>query len=340
VRVALVGCGDIGVSQHLPALARDPRISIEAVVDVSEDLATRAARAFDVPNVFTDAAQVMNMGLDAVVLATPPQVTCRLAIDALQSGLDVLCEKPIATTLDDADAVVEAVARTGRVLQVGFKNRFSPLVRKMRGWVDDDRPGSPMVVRIGVFDEAYDPANGIHTRRIRGFMEHGSPIIHEGSHPLDLMNWMFGRPTTVTAVAVQSDPSFPAPNYHSATVQYGERATLKLEVGWWWPAIIEGEFHMFGPRGSIDLNREGGSVTFHDGEQADPHTDDGDWMEVCFRGQLDGFIRACRGAPQVGATAKDARDVLEVALAIVEAADRSEPVTIGVDRFGAPPQSS
>jgi predicted dehydrogenase len=332
VKVGLVGCGDIGMSQHLPALARDPRVRIEAVADVSQDRATRAAHAFGVPHAFTDAARVMGMGLDAVVLATPPQVTCRLAIDALHSGLDVLCEKPIATTLKDADAVVQAVSQTGRVLQVGFKNRFSPLVRRMKAWIDEARPGSPLVVRIGVFDEAYDPSDETSTRRIRGFMEHGPPIVHEGSHPLDLMNWIFGRPTTVTAVAVQSDPSFPAPNYHLATAHYGGRTTLKLEVGWWWPSIIKGEFHMFGPHGSIDLSREGGYVTFHDGEHEDRHSDDEDWMEVCFRGQLDGFIRACQGEPQVGATAKEARDVLEVTLAIVEAAERSEPVTISAER--------
>lgn len=328
MKVGLIGCGDIGFSQHLPALSRHSRIRIVAVADVSKDLATRAAREFGVPRVCRSAEEIMSMDLDAVVIATPPEVTCRLAVDALQSGLHVLCEKPIAATIEDADLVVEAASRTDRVLQVGFKNRFSPLVRRMRQWIEEGRLGSPLVVRIGVFDEAYDPDDEIHTRRIRGFLEHGPPVVHEGSHPIDLMNWIFGPPTSVSAAAFQSEASFPAPNYHLAMLRYGNSATVKLEVGWWWPAIIRGEFHVLGPHGSIDLSRERGYVTFRNRTIEEHHEDDRDWMEVCFREQLDSFVRACQGEPQVGATAKEARDVLQVSLAVVAASEQAESISV------------
>lgn len=328
MRVGLIGCGDIGTMQHLPALAREDRVAVVAVADADRRLAERAAQDFAVPTVLDDAGTLIASGVDAVVLATPPQVTCRLAVQALEAGLHVLCEKPIATTITDADAVVEAVDRTGNVLQVGFKNRFSPLVQPLAAWVRDGRLGWPLVVRVASFDERYDPSDTVHTNRIRGFMEHGPPVVHEGSHSVDLVHWMVGLPATVTATSAQSDPSFPAPNYHAAAIEVPDRALLKLEVGWWWPAILPGEFHLYGPGGAADLSRPGGYVEFRDANHVDRVDSAEDWQTACFRGQLEGFLSAIDGAPQVGATAAEAREVLRTTLAVVAAAERGHSIAL------------
>jgi predicted dehydrogenase len=328
LKAVVIGCGDIAVSQHLPALANDPRFRTIAVADPELERARSAAEAFSVERVEADADDALSLEPDVAVIATPPHITPLLAGRALDAGIHVLCEKPVAVSRDAADALVEQAAASGRILQVGFKNRFSPLVRELRARVVDGRLGSPLVVRIGSFDEAYDAADELHTERIRGFLEHGPPVVHEGSHAADLLGWMLGPPRRVTASAVRSRREFPAPNYHAATIEYPDSSVAKLEVGWWFPHLWSGELHVLGPDGVADLSRPHGYLRFHDGKQEDEIRFDDDWQTVCFRGQLDAFADAVATGTQRGAGAAAGRAALDLTLAIVEAAETGRPVQL------------
>jgi myo-inositol 2-dehydrogenase/D-chiro-inositol 1-dehydrogenase len=208
LEVIVIGCGDIAVSQHLPALGRDERFDVVAVTDTVRERAERAAAQFSVPRVVDDVEQALALEPDAVVIATPPHVSPLIAGEALAGGAHVLCEKPIAVTLEAADELVEQVEATDRIFQVGFKNRFSPLTQGLRRLVEDGRLGRPLLVRIGAFDEAYRPADELHTGRIRGFLEQGPPVVHDGAHAADLLNWLLGPPTTVSATSHRSQPHF------------------------------------------------------------------------------------------------------------------------------------
>ena len=157
MKVVVIGCGDIAVSQHLPALARDERFEVVAVTDTVHERAERAAAQFSVPRVVDGVEQALALGPDAAVIATPPHVSPLVAGEALAAGAHVLCEKPIAVTLEAADELVERVQAADCVFQVGFKNRFSPLVQGLRRLVVDGRLGEPLLIRIGAFDEAYRP---------------------------------------------------------------------------------------------------------------------------------------------------------------------------------------
>jgi myo-inositol 2-dehydrogenase/D-chiro-inositol 1-dehydrogenase len=326
LEVAVIGCGDIAVSQHLPALGRDERFDVVAVTDTVRERAERAAAQFSVPHVVDDVEQALALEPDAVVIATPPHVSPLVAGESLAAGAHVLCEKPIAVTLEAADELVEQVKATDRIFQVGFKNRFSPLTQGLRRLVADGRLGEPLLIRIGAFDEAYRPADELHTNRIRGFLDHGPPIVHDGAHAADLLNWLLGPPTVVSATAHRSRPSFPAPNYHCAAIEYADGSLAKLEVGWWFPHMLAGEVHVYGPGGVADLSRPGRYLRFHDGQELQEERSKEDWQTVCFRGQLDAFHEAIEGGPQRGADGAAGRDALRLTLAVVEAAQRREPV--------------
>ena len=161
--------------------------------------------------------------------------------------------------------MVEAALGTTAVLQVGFKNRFAPLVQRLRAWVRDGRLGSPLAVRIGAFDERYDPTDGVHTARIQGFLEHGPPVVHEGAHSADLLLWLLGPVARVQATALRSRPEFPSPNLHAALLEHADGSRARLEVGWWFPQLWPGEVQLYGPAGSAALSRPDGRLTFGDG---------------------------------------------------------------------------
>jgi predicted dehydrogenase len=326
MKVVVIGCGDIAVSQHLPALARDARFEVVAVTDTVRERAERAAAQFSVPRVADDVEQALALGPDAVVIATPPHVSPLVAGQALAAGAHVLSEKPLAVTLEAADELVEQVAATDRIFQVGFKNRFSPLTQGLRRLVAEGRLGEPLLLRIGSFGEAYQPDDELHTGRIRGFLEQGSPIVHDGAHSADLLNWLLGQPTAVSATSHRSRPSFPAPNYHCAAIEYADGSLAKLEVGWWFPHMLAGELQVYGPGGVAELSRPAGYLRFYDGREMVEEQNDEDWQTVCFRGQLDAFHEAIEGGPQRGADVEAGRDALRLTLAVVEAAERREPV--------------
>ncbi len=325
----MVGCGDIAVSQHLPALVNNERFRVIAVADPKVDRARDAAQRFSVERVLSDAEEALALRPDAVVIATPPHVTPVLAGRALDAGIHVLCEKPVAVSLEAAEELTARAAVSDRILQVGFKNRFSPLLQQLRARVAEGRLGAPLIVRIGAFDEAYDPSDTLHTERIHGFLEHGPPVVHEGSHAADLLGWLLGAPARVTASAVRSRPEFPSPNYHAAAIEYNDGSVAKLEVGWWVPHMWPGELQVLGPEGSADVSRPAGRLTFHDGAHQEEIRSDEDWQVVCFRGQLDAFADAIETGTQQGADAAAGRDALDLTLAVVEAATTGQPVCLG-----------
>jgi predicted dehydrogenase len=169
--LGVIGCGDIATTQHLPALVAAPRVRLAAVCDADEGRARAAAQRFGAPRHATDYRAVLDDPLvDAVVVATPPWVTPRLTMEALRAGKDVLCEKPMATSLPVAREVAAVERETGGLVQVGFTYRHGPLMEALRGWIAAGRLGRPLALRVGIFDELYDPQG--HPEQLRADDDH------------------------------------------------------------------------------------------------------------------------------------------------------------------------
>ena len=126
VRVIVVGAGLISQAMHLPHLALlDARFETVALVDPSRTVRERLAARFAIPATFGSHEEALAaVQADAVLVASPSVTHTRITCDALASGLHVFVEKPLAITLQDADAIVAARDAAGRVVQVGYNNRF------------------------------------------------------------------------------------------------------------------------------------------------------------------------------------------------------------------------
>ena len=111
MKVGVVGCGDVAQNVYLPnlaALAQSGRIELSALADLNLDLARTLAGRFAIPHTFADAEDLLATDVDLVVNLTPSQVHAEVSLKALARGKHVYTEKPIAATLEDADAVVAA----------------------------------------------------------------------------------------------------------------------------------------------------------------------------------------------------------------------------------------
>lgn len=331
LRVVQVGCGDIATTGHLPALERSDEVTLVGVVDVVAEHRGEAASRYGVP-AWTDLEQALADGAEAAVVAVPPHVAPDLTVAAIQAGLDVLCEKPMAVDLADAERVQDTAERSDRIVQIGFKNRFSPLVRAVHGWLREGRIGTPVVYTLGGFDERYDAADVRHVERIQDFLAHGPSFVHEGAHLTDYLAFLSGaEPVSVQAGGVRSQESFGSENFVSALVSYDNGDLARLEVGWFFPTSPPGEFRVLGPRGVavVDRPAQVATLTARD-DRGHLVTDSVElerpWNDECFDRQLAHFVDCVRSrtVPETSASAGVAS--LRLGCAVVESMRSREAV--------------
>ena len=139
VRIGVVGGGLIAQAEHLPYLAalRD-RFELAALAEPSRTVREALGARYGIAGLHADYRALIEAGgLDAIVVCSPAGTHAQVVLDALEAGLHVFVEKPMCITLDDADAIIAARDRAGKVVQVGTMKRYDPAVEAML----DEPPG-------------------------------------------------------------------------------------------------------------------------------------------------------------------------------------------------------
>ena len=136
--------------------------------------------------------------LHAALICTPPASHAALARRALEAGLDLFIEKPIASTVAEALPLIEEVERRGRLLAVGFNLRFLPSLRRVKEMVDDKRVGRALAVRaeFGSYLPDWRPGRDYRENyAVQAAL--GGGVLLDGIHELDYLGWLFGDVTDV-----------------------------------------------------------------------------------------------------------------------------------------------
>jgi len=189
-RIGIIGCGFIANGKHLASMARRDDVEVVAFCDLVLEKAQAAAQKYGTPDALVCADYrdlVARPDIDVVHVCTPNNSHAEISIAALESGKHVMCEKPMAKTAAEAKAMLEAAKATGRLLTIGYQNRFR-----------EDSLFLKNLCEAGDLGEIYF-AKAFATRR-RGvpvwgvFMDKekqgGGPLIDLATHALDLTLWM------------------------------------------------------------------------------------------------------------------------------------------------------
>ncbi|MFC5650575.1 Gfo/Idh/MocA family protein [Paenibacillus solisilvae] len=329
VGIAVIGCGDIVMTQHLPALMENSSVTVTAVCDTDPLRAEKAGMISGCAYHTTDYLRILaDTQVEAVIVCTPPWVTPDITMDALRAGKDVLCEKPMATSVTMAEKVAAVERQSGRLLQVGFTYRHGPLMDALQDWIASGRLGRPLQIRLGIYDEVWDPeGNPEHYQRILNTLRHGPPCIHDGAHAADHLAFLTNsHPIRVAALGLATRPEFPAANYNSALIEFANGDQAKLEIGWFYPHLPAGEFQILGPGGLAYLDRSNNEAVLKTGEVTERVQLSEDRVRSCFRAQLTKFLdyHQSRRTPVPGS--REGIASLRLSLAIVEAMDTGNPV--------------
>ena len=151
LRIGLIGTGSIATGAHLPAIARLRErgvVELVAVADVRGAVARRVADLFGAQAAYEDYRELLaRPDLDAVDICTPEVLHAEQTIAAAAAGKHVLCEKPMAATVAEADAMIAACRRAGVRLMIGHSRRFTSRYRRIRAALDAGEIGDVRFVR-------------------------------------------------------------------------------------------------------------------------------------------------------------------------------------------------
>ncbi|KAA9151791.1 Gfo/Idh/MocA family oxidoreductase [Microbacterium lushaniae] len=200
LRVGVVGLGWAG-QQHIAAYAANPDVDLVAIAGLEDAPRAELAEQFGIPVAVADWQELFSSTpLDAVSVAVPTFLHAPIAIAALQRGIHVLSEKPIARSAAEAAEMVSAARAAGRVLQVAFNHRQRGDVRALAAEVASGALGRIYHVRASWLRRSGIPALGswFTSRELAG----GGPLVDIGVHMIDAVLDLMGEPRVLSASAV------------------------------------------------------------------------------------------------------------------------------------------
>ncbi|HJG92601.1 MAG TPA: Gfo/Idh/MocA family oxidoreductase [Brachybacterium massiliense] len=224
--IGVIGTGNISRA-HLHAYLQFPEeVQVVALADIEPGKAetARAEFALDGARVYEDATTMLaSEHLDLVSIATPPGTHCELSVQALEAGVHVIVEKPMAPSLEECDRMLEAQRRSGKLLSVIAQNRFRDDMAQLKAVLDSGRIGRIAHARIA---SAWWRGRAYYDLWWRGTWasEGGGPTLNHAIHHIDLALWLLGRPQAVAAMMTNA-------GHDNAEVEDLSVALLQYERG-------------------------------------------------------------------------------------------------------------
>ena len=201
LKAGIVGCGGIANGKHLPAMKKSGLYEIVAFCDIIRDRAEKAKKEYGTEDakVFEDYQELIKEDLDVVYVTTPNRSHAEISIAAMEAGKDVMCEKPMAKNYAEAQKMVETSEKTGRILNIGYQNRYRPDSLYLKEMCKADELGEiyfakAHALRRRAVPIMYQIPKDDNIGRVtitEAYVEHsGGPLIDIGTHALDLTLWM------------------------------------------------------------------------------------------------------------------------------------------------------
>ena len=343
LRVGVIGLG-MGRA-HIKGFQAHPSCEVVAVADLDHERLANARQEFGINRAYTDAGPLIEREqLDIVAVATPNKFHKPLSLAALNKGIHVLCEKPMALTADEGREMIAAAKAAGKRLMINFSYRFRAQSQALKHLVDG-----------GVLGEVYSGRTcWLRRHGFPGFggwftdkgMAGGGPLIDLGVHRIDLALWLMGspQPTWVmghTSEALTRDEAShqgknaSVEHHCTGLVRFANGAVLQVEAAWACHRR-ENEFmetHLYGSRAGLVQRNVGGGYDFtaeiYRREAGGFYTQVLDRIEERERSSMEHFADAILTDAPTPASAEDALKVQQIIDGLYASAASGKPVEVG-----------
>lgn len=249
LKIGIIGCGGIANFKHFPALSKQKELcEMVAFCDIIKERAEAAAEKYGTADakVFTDYKQLLNEDeIDVVHVLTPNVSHSMITVDAFDAGKHVLCEKPMAHTTKDAQAMLDAAKRSGKKFTIGYQNRYREDVQTLYKACRAGELGDIYFAKAHALRRRGVPTWGVFQDKEK---QGGGPLIDLGTHALDITLWAMDnyKPKLVSGTAFykmadkcegnpfgQWDPeTYEVEDSAFGFVKMENGATIYLEASW------------------------------------------------------------------------------------------------------------
>ena len=349
LRVGILGCGPISQFAHLESVQKARNATLHAVCDADEGLARRFGSFYDAARTYLDYdAMLADPEVDAVVIGISDAFHVPAALRALAAGKHVLCEKPIGVSVEEVEDLAAAVAKSGRVLQIGHMLRFDPGIQSAKAFVEAGM-GELLALKAWYCDSTHRYAM---TDAVQPLVRQGTGVLRpagdpkadrrrylmlaHGSHLVDLARYLGGPIRSVNARLREKFGAY----CWFVDVEFDNGAlghldlTVAVRMDW-----HEG-FQLYGQNGSVSAKiynpwyyRSSDVEIFHEKDATTTRVLGADGH--FYRRQLESFAEAAlTGAPLRGADIGDGVASIRAMVAIARSVDSGRPVDLA-DAAGA-----
>lgn len=333
MRVGLIGAGSMGKTHaagwnHLQKLGTGAQLT----GILSNDPSNAAALAQQYGGGVYEDYDALLADVDIVDICTPTNLHHDMTLQAARAGKHIICEKPIALTLDEGRAMIDACNDAGVRLFIAQVVRFSPDYRSARDVVANGQIGTPCVIRLKRV--SYQPFKATDNWFVDESRS-GGMIVDLMLHDYDYARWIAGNVTRVYAKSVRAvRPDAPG-DYALVTLRFENGAIAHVEGGWAYPpGFFRKSFDIAGTDGVIESHLDApGPVTTHlarppEAAVSDVAVPDADAAESPYTLEIDHFYDAVINDKPFSVTAEDALAALQIALAARESLKTGRSVTI------------
>ncbi len=329
INIGIVGLGGHGRTLQ-NWISKTDGLNVVSVFDISADERNRSARMFECGAASSFEELLFNDQIQAVVIATPNHLHLEQTNQCLNRRLDVLVEKPIANTVEDAKQMVELAESTDRLLMIGHNMRFNRASRKTKELIESGDFGEVVSVEIH-FSANNTPYYAPDSWRLQPEYCPLLPVTQLGIHGIDLVHYFIGRVTSVVASARSVTVAHPIYDSVSALMNTDAGIAVTMASNYCSPVLFECRFAMtdrnivYTPH-SVDITpKKGMQGSDSEWTHFDYHdnTEDGYWEEMKL------FQRAlASGTRQVEASARGGLQALAVHEALIASIETGQSIDV------------
>ncbi|MEA2513323.1 MAG: myo-inositol 2-dehydrogenase / D-chiro-inositol 1-dehydrogenase [Thermomicrobiales bacterium] len=355
LRVGVIGAGTIALSAHLPAIARlKGRVELVAIADVRAEVAERAAARYGAEAAYGDYRQLLDRtDIDLVDICTPEFLHAEQTIAAAAAGKHVLCEKPMAATVAEADAMLDACRRAGVRLMIAHSRRFTPRYQRIRTAIDRGDVGEVRFVRENerrpraMYEALAEPTDYWNPRAgegdarpwisLAGYSQ--GAALTNAVHETDLIRWFVGaEPVAIYAESRITDPQGEVPDFLTCLIRFANGAIGGTEVVNRLPSgySVYHQIEVIGTEGAIrafDTEMAPLRISGTDGTRFPANWDTLLHIGAAYEAEIRGFAESILSDGPVPMDPWEARQALAMSLAAVTSS--KERRWVGLDAIPA-----
>lgn len=337
LNIAVIGCSMMA-KRHMEGVVAKEGAALYAVCDSADDARlSKRQKDFDVPVAVKDYRELVNdPNVDAAVIVTPDYLHLEMCAAFMKAGKDVLCEKPMALTMEECEEMLRIEKETGRKLMVGQVGRYAPAFALAKKMVDEGRIGELFFVE-SEYAHDYGLARGHNDWRVDPRRE---GFIGGGCHAVDLLRWIAGDPTEVHAYTNHKClTDWPVNDATIAIYKFPNNVMGKVFASIGCKRGYTMRSCFYGTKGTIICDNKSTTIQlFEDLGETIPGTDRPDYTEPKLipvevkdhnmEGEISDFIDALLGNTPLPVSSREGASTVAVCRATVESAklDKTLPI--------------